>query len=184
VISSTFFFLISKHLFFSNTHNENAYNHTIIWLKHCNVLRPKNLTPWRDSNQFEHLLFWRRARWPLCHASRDRCYDFKNIFADHNIGFWEKHHFFRRKLSKTAENCDHKLWFIISTPGRFCRHFDCRTFGCQHWKLCNYSVPTIAYILEKLYIRTNIFVCPAAVADIRVYVRVARFLLVHDTKTG
>jgi hypothetical protein len=28
---------------------------------------------------------------------------------DHNIGFWEKRHFFRRKLSKIAENCDHNI---------------------------------------------------------------------------
>jgi hypothetical protein len=26
---------------------------------------------------------------------------------DHNIDFWEKRQFFRRKLSKIAENCDH-----------------------------------------------------------------------------
>jgi hypothetical protein len=28
---------------------------------------------------------------------------------DHNIGFWEKRNFFRRKLSKIAENCDHNI---------------------------------------------------------------------------
>jgi hypothetical protein len=28
---------------------------------------------------------------------------------DHNIGFREKRHFFRRKLAKIAENCDHKI---------------------------------------------------------------------------
>jgi hypothetical protein len=28
---------------------------------------------------------------------------------DHNIGFWEKRQFFRRKLSKIAENCDHNI---------------------------------------------------------------------------
>jgi hypothetical protein len=28
---------------------------------------------------------------------------------DRNIGFWEKRHFFRRKLSKIAENCDHNI---------------------------------------------------------------------------
>jgi hypothetical protein len=28
---------------------------------------------------------------------------------DHNIGFWEKRHFFRQKLSKIAENCDHNI---------------------------------------------------------------------------
>jgi hypothetical protein len=28
---------------------------------------------------------------------------------DHNIGFWEKTPFFRRKLSKIAENCDHNI---------------------------------------------------------------------------
>jgi hypothetical protein len=28
---------------------------------------------------------------------------------DHNIGFWEKRQFFRRKLSKIAENCDDNI---------------------------------------------------------------------------
>jgi hypothetical protein len=28
---------------------------------------------------------------------------------DHNIGFWEKRQFFRRKLPKIAENCDHNI---------------------------------------------------------------------------
>jgi hypothetical protein len=28
---------------------------------------------------------------------------------DHNIGFWEKRQFFRQKLSKIAENCDHNI---------------------------------------------------------------------------
>jgi hypothetical protein len=28
---------------------------------------------------------------------------------DHNIGCWEKRQFFRRKLSKIAENCDHNI---------------------------------------------------------------------------
>jgi hypothetical protein len=28
---------------------------------------------------------------------------------DHNIGFWEKRQFFRRKLAKIAENCDHNI---------------------------------------------------------------------------
>jgi hypothetical protein len=28
---------------------------------------------------------------------------------DHNIGFLEKRQFFRRKLSKIAENCDHNI---------------------------------------------------------------------------
>jgi hypothetical protein len=32
---------------------------------------------------------------------------------DHNIGIWEKRQFFRRKLSKIAENRDHNIdsWF-------------------------------------------------------------------------
>jgi hypothetical protein len=28
---------------------------------------------------------------------------------DHDVGFWEKRQFFRRKLAKIAENCDHNL---------------------------------------------------------------------------
>jgi hypothetical protein len=31
----------------------------------------------------------------------------KNLI--NNIGFWEKRQFFRRKLSKIAENCDHNI---------------------------------------------------------------------------
>jgi hypothetical protein len=29
--------------------------------------------------------------------------------VDHNIGFWEKRHFFRRKLTQITENCDHNI---------------------------------------------------------------------------
>jgi hypothetical protein len=29
--------------------------------------------------------------------------------CDNNIGFWEKRHFFRRKLEKIAENYDHNI---------------------------------------------------------------------------
>jgi hypothetical protein len=28
---------------------------------------------------------------------------------DHNIGFWETRQFFRRKLAKIEENCDHNI---------------------------------------------------------------------------
>jgi hypothetical protein len=28
---------------------------------------------------------------------------------DHNIGFWEKRHFVRRRLAKIALNCDHNI---------------------------------------------------------------------------
>jgi hypothetical protein len=28
---------------------------------------------------------------------------------DHNIEFWEERQFFRRKLSKIAEDCDHNI---------------------------------------------------------------------------
>jgi hypothetical protein len=66
----------------------------------------------------------------LSRLNLDRCYDFWNIFAekfskkigvfdskqglnmqnfDHNIGIWEKRQFFRQKLSKIAENCDHNI---------------------------------------------------------------------------
>jgi hypothetical protein len=34
--------------------------------------------------------------------------NYAKIF-DHNIGFWEKRQFFRWKLSKIAENCDHNI---------------------------------------------------------------------------
>jgi hypothetical protein len=64
--------------------------------------------------------------------SWDRCYDFLNFFAEkfsEKIGvfdpkqsYWvlrKKHQFFRRKLSKFAENCDHNIdpWPKISAPG-------------------------------------------------------------------
>jgi hypothetical protein len=34
---------------------------------------------------------------------------------DHNIGFWEKREFFRQKLAKIAENCDHNIdhWLLV-----------------------------------------------------------------------
>jgi hypothetical protein len=34
---------------------------------------------------------------------------------DHNNGFWEKRHFFLRKLANIAENCDHNIdpWIFI-----------------------------------------------------------------------
>jgi hypothetical protein len=70
---------------------------------------------------------WERSRIRL---TRDRCYDFKNIFAE-KIGkklafyaqnkaklcknwiitlvFEKNANFFRRKLAKIAENCDHNI---------------------------------------------------------------------------
>jgi hypothetical protein len=38
---------------------------------------------------------------------------------DHNIGFWEKRQFFRQRLSKIAENCDHNIdpWTAASCIG-------------------------------------------------------------------
>jgi hypothetical protein len=35
---------------------------------------------------------------------------------DHNIGFWDKRQFFRRKLAKIAQNCDHNIdsWWYTS----------------------------------------------------------------------
>jgi hypothetical protein len=35
---------------------------------------------------------------------------------NHNIVFLEKRQFFRRKLAKIAENCDHNIDFVTSTP--------------------------------------------------------------------
>jgi hypothetical protein len=44
---------------------------------------------------------------------------------DPNIGFREKRHFFRRKLSKIAENCDHNIdpWPGARTGFLFVRFF-------------------------------------------------------------
>jgi hypothetical protein len=70
---------------------------------------------------------------------------------DHNIGFWEKRQFFRRKLSKIAENCDHNidprtLWelyaeflkavvvvllYIRAQHGGACRRTISRTYSFQ-----------------------------------------------------
>jgi hypothetical protein len=44
---------------------------------------------------------------------------------DHNIGFCEKRQFFRRKLSKIAENCDHN----INPDQTFFRHRGIRQSG-------------------------------------------------------
>jgi hypothetical protein len=64
---------------------------------------------------------------------------------DHNIGFWEKRQFFRRKLAKIAENCDHNIdpWlafgqlpFIKSTkPGA---DIDNRMFVTIFGKIANF----------------------------------------------
>jgi hypothetical protein len=35
--------------------------------------------------------------------------NFEKVY--HNIGFWEKRQFCRRKLGKIAENCDHNIDF-------------------------------------------------------------------------
>jgi hypothetical protein len=73
---------------------------------------------------------------PTYFITWDRCYDFLNIFAEKfsekiafltqnkaklckiliiTLVFEEKRQFFRRKLSKIAENCDHNIdpWFKI-----------------------------------------------------------------------
>jgi hypothetical protein len=50
---------------------------------------------------------------------------------DHNIGFWEKRQFFRRKLSKIAENCDHNIDPMVTRLGEFSpmgRSFNLGTF--------------------------------------------------------
>jgi hypothetical protein len=41
--------------------------------------------------------------------------------VDHNIGFREKRQFFRRKLAKIAENCDHNIdpWFTLKHAKQF-----------------------------------------------------------------
>jgi hypothetical protein len=36
---------------------------------------------------------------------------------DHDIGFWEERQFFRWKLSKIAENCDHNIDPRYSSDG-------------------------------------------------------------------
>jgi hypothetical protein len=42
---------------------------------------------------------------------------------DHNIGFWEKRQFFRLKLSKISENCDHNIdpWSLKKKISQTCR---------------------------------------------------------------
>jgi hypothetical protein len=82
---------------------------------------------------------------------------------DHNIGFGEKRQFFRRKLAKIAENCDHNIdpWsqkqqtfnevWTLSTKvsvtrlgniSPFGRNFsrkkwlgDCLGHSCGHWAI-------------------------------------------------
>jgi hypothetical protein len=66
---------------------------------------------------------------------------------DHNIGFWEKRQFFRRKLSKIAESCDHNIdprlgefspigWLFIW--GRFFWkwHLTFLVYFCPRVRLC------------------------------------------------
>jgi hypothetical protein len=54
---------------------------------------------------------------------------------DHNIGFWEKRQFFRRKLAKIAENCDHNIdsWTNEKTFGMYPKLLICYpAFSCIH----------------------------------------------------
>jgi hypothetical protein len=54
--------------------------------------------------------------------------------VDHNIGIQEKRQFFRRKLSKIAENCDHN----IDPWGRFYESVSAEIYG-QNFKSVNYD---------------------------------------------
>jgi hypothetical protein len=45
-----------------------------------------------------------RKKWRFCLKTKP---NFEKV--DHNIGFGEKRRFFRRKLAKIAENCDHNI---------------------------------------------------------------------------
>jgi hypothetical protein len=77
-----------------------------------------------------------RIRNEIFLISRDRCYDFLKYFRQkngqkmafltqnkaklcknlkYNIGFREKSQFFRQKISKIAENCDHNIDPSVST---------------------------------------------------------------------
>jgi hypothetical protein len=58
---------------------------------------------------------------------------------DHNIGFWEKLQFFRRKLSKIAENCDHNI-----DPRRICEKIAknvAQTIFCQKQYVIYVCIP-------------------------------------------
>jgi hypothetical protein len=56
---------------------------------------------------------------------------------DHNIGFWEKRQFFRQKLAKIAEYCDHNIdpWCTGITNGLLYTSYFCSAaiFCCPNY---------------------------------------------------
>jgi hypothetical protein len=52
--------------------------------------------------------------------------------CDHNIGFWEKCHFFRRKLAKIAEKCDHNIVVFLEKRQFFRRKLAKIAENCDH----------------------------------------------------
>jgi hypothetical protein len=56
---------------------------------------------------------------------------------DHNVGFWEKHQCFRRKLAKIAENIDHNIgpWSgssFLAKNGENCQETFFETFRMKN----------------------------------------------------
>jgi hypothetical protein len=61
---------------------------------------------------------------------------------DHNIGFLEKRQFFRRNLSKIAENCDHNIDPLL---GNYC------IFIVFHGRSINFSKKRLGPQLERFF---------------------------------
>jgi hypothetical protein len=57
--------------------------------------------------------------------------------CDHNISFWEKRQFFRRKLSKIAENWNHNIdpWLADLTHPILAHKLSCVSTECNNWRL-------------------------------------------------
>jgi hypothetical protein len=80
---------------------------------------------------------------------------------NHNIGFREKRHFFRRKLSEIAEKCDRNIGLCFFATG---------SSGASTWKL-SHHLPTLSLhetpepihrsnlVLHSLLIPTYRYVC-------------------------
>jgi hypothetical protein len=101
---------------------------------------------------FKKNIFAKKSAKKWCFWLKTKAKLWKN---DHNIGFWEKLQFFRRKLSKIAENCDRNidpcfclklLWgTAVQQKWRFCSVF----FSNGREKLYSYFVKTLLSTTEQ-----------------------------------
>jgi hypothetical protein len=78
-----------------------------------------------------------------------------SVFAklDHNIGFWEKRQFFRRKLAKIAENSDHITSTPVAHPTYVCRYAltTHRSIACFYEHLSDWHTPWWSFFSREFH---------------------------------